>query len=172
MPRIFDNIELDLLGALRATLQVSIRSDFCVGYLNLRGWQSIDDLIQSWNPEDGRVCRVLVGMQRPPHGGIRELYRATANDGLIDNATAARLKSQFAAHLREQITIGIPSGKDVAGLRRLAEQLRTGQAIVKLFLSYLLHAKLYLLFRDDANNPVTGSVGSSNSPTTSPPSRW
>ena len=32
MPRIFDNIELNLLGALRATLQVSIRSDFCVGY--------------------------------------------------------------------------------------------------------------------------------------------
>jgi hypothetical protein len=63
MARIFDNIEQDLLGALRVTLQVSQRSDFCVGYLNLRGWQAIDDLIDPWNPADGQVCRVLVGMQ-------------------------------------------------------------------------------------------------------------
>jgi superfamily II DNA or RNA helicase len=162
MARIFDNINQDLLTALRATLQVSKRSDFCVGYLNLRGWQSIDDLIQNWNPAGGQVCRVLVGMQRPPHEEIRELYRASANDGLIDNATAVRLKTQFATHLREQITMGIPSGKDEAGLRRLAHQLRAGQVVVKLFLPYPLHAKLYLLFRDDVNNPITGFVGSSN----------
>jgi phosphatidylserine/phosphatidylglycerophosphate/cardiolipin synthase-like enzyme len=82
--------------------------------------------------------------------------------GLIDNATASRLKTQFAAHLREQITLGIPTGQDEAGLRRLARQLRAGQVVVKLFLPYPLHAKLYLLFRDDVNNPITGFVGSSN----------
>ena len=94
MSRIFDNIEQDLLGALRATLAVSKRADFCVGYLNLRGWQAVDDLVQPWSVETGQVCRVLVG--------------------------------------------------------------------IKLFLPYPLHAKLYLLFRDDVNNPITGFVGSSN----------
>lgn len=162
MSRIFDNIDNDLLSALRATMQVSKRSDFCVGYLNLRGWQAIDDLIAPWDPAAGQVCRVLVGMQRPPHEEIRELYRQTNDLGLIDNATASRLKTQFAAHLREQITLGIPTGQDEAGLRRLAHQLRAGKVVVKLFLPYPLHAKLYLLFRDDANNPITGFVGSSN----------
>ena len=162
MSRIFDNIQQDLLGALRSSLSVSKRADFCVGYLNLRGWQAVDDLVQPWNPQNGQVCRVLVGMQRPPHDEIRALYSQTPDEGLIDNATASRLKMQFASHLREQITLGIPTGQDEAGLRRLARQLRSGQVIVKLFLPYPLHAKLYLLFRDDVNNPITGFVGSSN----------
>ena len=162
MSRIFDNIEHELLGALRATLAVSTRADFCVGYLNLRGWQAVDDLVAPWCAQSGQVCRVLVGMQRPPYDEIRDLYRAGSGPDGMDNATAHRLKSQFAAHLREQITLGIPTGKDEAALRTLAHQLRAGQVCIKLFLPYPLHAKLYLLFRDDVNNPVTGFVGSSN----------
>lgn len=32
-------------------MQVSKRSDFCVGYLNLRGWQAIDDIVTPWDPD-------------------------------------------------------------------------------------------------------------------------
>ena len=73
MARIFDNIDNDLLTTLRATMQISHRSDFCVGYLNLRDWQAIDELVAPWNLNIGQVCRVLVGMQRPPYEEIREL---------------------------------------------------------------------------------------------------
>ena len=59
MARIFDNIDNDLLTTLRATMQVSHRSDFCVGYLNLRGWQAIDDLVAPWDPAVGQVCRLF-----------------------------------------------------------------------------------------------------------------
>lgn len=51
---------------------------------------------------------------------------------------------------------------DEAGLRRLADQLRAGKVVVKLFLRHPLHAKLYLLYRHDPNAPTVGYLGSSN----------
>ena len=162
MPRIFDNIENGLLPALRGTLEVSERADFCVGYFNLRGWKSIDDLIEVWPGGPERCCRVLVGMQRPPQDDLRDSFRLGQPLGELDNRTALRLKRRLAGEFRDQLMIGAPANEDEAGLRRLARQIRGKKVVVKLFLRHPLHAKLYLAFRTDPNSPVVGFLGSSN----------
>jgi PLD-like domain len=162
MPRIFDNIDLKLQAALRGTLESATRADFCVGYFNLRGWRLIDDLIEHFSGADENCCRVLVGMQRLPQDELRIAQRiSTAGEGM-DQQTALRLKKRAAEEFREQLVLGVPTDVDEAGLRRLSEQLKAGKVVVKLHLRYPLHAKLYLLFRSDLNNPNTGFVGSSN----------
>ncbi|MFZ5515364.1 MAG: hypothetical protein ACOY90_01915 [Candidatus Zhuqueibacterota bacterium] len=41
MLKIFDNIDNYLDKALKQTLEVSHRSDFYIGYFNLRGWKEV-----------------------------------------------------------------------------------------------------------------------------------
>ena len=162
MPRIFDNIELELLPALRQTLEISERSDFCVGYFNLRGWKSIDGLLDKWAGGAGQQCRLLVGMQRLPQEDLREAYSLLPGEDQMSNQAVIRLKRRLAGEFREQLTIGAPTDADEAGLRRLSAQLKAGKVVVKLHLRHTLHAKLYLCFRPDPNNPITGFLGSSN----------
>jgi len=111
VPRIFDNIEQQLLPALTQTLTISKRADFCDS---------------------------------------------------MDQPQAIRLKRRLAEEFRRQLMLGAPTNEDEAGLRRLARQLREQKLIVKLHLRHALHAKLYLIFRDDFNNPISGFLGSSN----------
>ncbi len=162
MPRIFDNIEQKLLPTLCETLAVSNRADFCVGYFNLRGWKQLDSYIEMWQGGDGHCCRLLVGMQRLPQDELRTAMSLVNGDGSIDNQTALRLKKKLAEEFRAQLQVGAPSNMDEIGLRRLALQIRDKKVLVKLFLRHPLHAKLYLLFRHDPNNPTTGYLGSSN----------
>ena len=163
MPRIFDNIGSgsSLLPALQETLALSSHADFCVGYFNLRGWGGLAPYVDDWGDGDG-PCRVLIGMQQLPHDELREALSLLDRPSSMDNQRAHRLRVQLAEQLRQQLTIGVPTNADERTLRQLASQLRAKRVVVKLFLRHPLHAKLYLLFRDDPVNPIVGYLGSSN----------
>ncbi len=162
MPRIFDNIAQALLPALRDTLAIAHRSDFCVGYFNLRGWKAIDTLIDGWPGGAGQQCRLLVGMQRLPQDELRDAYSLAPHESEMSMQAAVQLKRRLAQNFRDQLTFGAPTDADEVGLRRLSAQLKASKVVVKLFLRHTLHAKLYLCFRSDPNNPITGFLGSSN----------
>ena len=167
MPTIFDNIQTPFLqndagNGLRDALSLAVRGDFCVGYFNLRGWRSIDSVVESWPPNESPPCRLLVGMHKPPDEELRQLLAHHGESEGLDNRTVLRLKQTMAAEFRRQLTFGVPTNADEAGLRRLARQLRDGRLCVKLFLAHTLHAKLYLAHRHDTINPIIAYLGSSN----------
>ena len=162
MPRIFDNIEQDLLPALRETLVVSERADFCVGYFNLRGWGKICDFVEKWSGGSGNCCRLLVGMQKLPQDQVREAMSLLDDSAMIDAKRIVQLRKQLAEEFRKQLMIGAPTNEDETALQRLAKQIEDKKVLVKLFLRHPLHAKLYLLYRQDFNNPISGYLGSSN----------
>ena len=163
MPRIFDNLEpsSQLLSALQETFSLSTRADFCVGYFNLRGWGGLAPQVDHWDSRQG-PCRVLIGMHRLPHDQLRDALSLLDGNPSMDNQAAHRLKTELAEQLRQQLMVGVPTNTDEQTLRQLAEQLRTRKVVVKLFLRHPLHAKLYLLYRDDPVSPVVGYLGSSN----------
>lgn len=162
MPRIFDNIEKSLLPALRETLEVAERADFCVGYFNLRGWRHLSEHVDRWAGGENQCCRLLVGMHVAPSDELRRALSINAEADVLDNQTAIREKRRIAEEFRQQLTFGAPTNADEMALRQLSAQIRASKLVVKVYLRHPLHAKLYLLHRRDANNPVTGFLGSSN----------
>jgi len=56
----------------------------------------------------------------------------------------------------------LPSAQAEKTLRELAKQLRARKVRIKLFLKHPLHAKLYLVHRQDSAAPLVGYLGSSN----------
>jgi hypothetical protein len=162
MPRIFDNIDQQLLPTLKTTMGVSHRADFCVGYFNLRGWRQLDEQVEQWSGGDGDCCRLLVGMQALPQQELAEAFSIIKQDGELDQQTAVRLRKSLASHFRDQLTLGAPTDADEAGLRRLGAQIKARKVEVKLHLRHPLHAKLYLLFRRDPVSPSIAFLGSSN----------
>jgi superfamily II DNA or RNA helicase len=162
VPDIYDNIASKLLPALRSSIELCHRADFAVGYFNLRGWREIDDLVERWAGGEGACVRLLVGMQSLPQDELREGLSLAASDAAVDQQKVLRLKKRVAEDFRAQLMIGAPTAADETGLRRLSAQLRARKVVAKLFLRHKLHAKLYLLYRQDPANPIIGYLGSSN----------
>ncbi|MFH1321086.1 MAG: helicase-related protein [Bacteroidota bacterium] len=169
MPKIYDNIENHLTQGLNETLEVSQRTDFCVGYFNLRGWKEIADKIDSLSgsivteekDDFHRICRLLVGMQKLPVDILRDYFKA--DEGyILDQNEAVKLKKRLAQEFKDQLTIGTPSDADEGALRKLSQQMKDKKVVVKLHLRYPLHAKLYLAYSEDKRVPVVGFLGSSN----------
>lgn len=169
MPKIIDNERLKLTTELRETLETSRRADFCVGYFNLRGWNQLADLIDNLPGEeifeeafDGhsyRYCRLLVGMHKAPDDLLRDFFN---EPGTLDNKKANELRKRMAQEFRRQLTVGYPTERDEAYLKKLSRQIRDKRLVIKLYLKNTLHAKLYLAFTNQRNAPIVGFVGSSN----------
>ncbi|WP_347245411.1 SNF2-related protein, partial [Thermogutta sp.] len=163
MPKIFDNIELKLVEGLCNLLPQASAAAFCVGYLNLRGWDQLADFAdQLPGGEESRASRILVGMHRPPEEEMKALAGLKRGHEAIDGPKLARLKRRITESFKEQLEFGIPTTQAEQSLRRLAAQLRARKVFLKAFLRYPLHAKLYLVRRDDPATPLIGFVGSSN----------
>jgi hypothetical protein len=160
MPTIYDNIENQLATALKDAFNEAYKADICVGYFNLRGWDHFADTVNKFAGGENQQCRLIVGMQNRPQQLIEQYYNKT--DFVIDHQTALALKKQLAEDFRTQLTLGIPTGKDEQTLNQLAQQLKDEKLVVKLFVEYPLHAKLYLIHRLDKFQPVLSYLGSSN----------
>lgn len=161
--KIFDNIDQKLVDALLKTLQHARRADFCIGFFRLSGWGQVADALDHFAGGEQACCRVLIGMSERPDEELRRLQRQLRKGAAeLDLARAAQLKSRVAAEFRKQLVGMAPTNQDEAALRKLCRQIQDGKVTVKLHLSYNLHAKLYLAYRDDPDNPVTAYLGSSN----------
>jgi superfamily II DNA or RNA helicase len=169
MPKIYDNIENHLTKGLNDTLEVSHRTDLCVGYFNLRGWKEIGenvDKLCGMPVNEGaddvhRCCRLLVGMQKLPVDILRDHLTHDENH-IIDQAEALKLKKRLAQEFKDQLTIGVPTEADERALRKLSQQMKDNKVVVKLHLRFTLHAKLYLAYSEDKRVPIVGFLGSSN----------
>ncbi len=163
MPTIFDNIQVKLSEGLRTVLPQANSASFCVGYLNLRGWGQVADLIKHLpGGDEAHCCRLLVGMHRAPEEEMKLLSSARRRCITPDGPTLARLKRRVSESFKEQLEFGVPTAEAESSLRQLARQLRARKVRVKAFLAHPLHAKLYLVRRQDPVAPLVGFVGSSN----------
>lgn len=129
MPTIYDNDENYLLDALRNLMKEGERSDICVGYFRLRGWEQLMDVVDRFAGTDESCCRLLIGMERPPQEAMRELQRASQSHPGLDGTIIREARSQIVQHFKEQIEFGLPTARAEETLRRLAKQIREKKSV-------------------------------------------
>lgn len=174
MPNVFDNIADDTrLGlALRESLKDFDTVDVATGYLDLRGWDSFADIIDTKEPPaaEGRpTARILVGMVAPSDsqqllGLLQDQVQPPEYGSDIHDGERARARrDQLVKHLRTQLMRGLATASGQATLQTLKGQLRDGVVAMKVFTEKPLHGKTYIFHAPAKKHGSTwGYVGSSN----------
>lgn len=173
MPTIFDNLALDSqLGvALRKHFDASYAAvDVATGYLDLRGWAHLGEVIEgkSFETGDAPVARVLVGMVAPADSQAilnslqAELTEADAGENIHDNSKALEQKERLVRHLRTQLMRGLPTKSGQETLQLMKRQLESGRVEIKVFTRRPLHGKAYILRGGGGPVPLWSYLGSSN----------
>jgi len=164
MPTIYDNIETKLTEGLRNAMAGATSVDACVGYFNLRGWNQLSESVDQLASD--RACRLLVGMSVGPDEELRaHLQSSFGSNGTaprIDPAGAKKHVDRVLKQFHTQLIQGLPTNASEATLRKLVAQLRSGKLTIRLYVRHPLHAKLYLVTRQELITPVVGYLGSSN----------
>jgi superfamily II DNA or RNA helicase len=172
VPKILDNLGDDtrLVTALRDTFGHYGTLDVATGYLDLRGWGHLADLVDTKPVPSGRpVVRVLVGMVAPSDSeqlltSLQQQVRPPEYGSDIPDASKARQRrDQLVRHLRNQLMRGLATRKGQETLRTLRRQIAEGRVELRVFTPRPLHGKTYL-FHGAGGGPATrwGYVGSSN----------
>ena len=96
MPQIFDNLELKLLEGLHAVFPAATAYSFCVGCLNLRGWDQLTELFEGLpGGDEAQACRLLVGMQRTPEEQMKALAGLKQMGQPLDCPTSRNISTRL-----------------------------------------------------------------------------
>lgn len=174
MPNIFDNISDDTrLGpALRESLTDFDTVDIATGYLDLRGWSSLADIVDA-KPlpvaPSRATARVLIGMVAPSDSeqlldSLREEVQPPGyGSDIHDRERALARRDQLVKHLRNQLMRGLATATGQATLQTLKRQLSQGRVHMKVFTEKPLHGKTYIFHAPTKKHGSCWAyVGSSN----------
>lgn len=175
MPNIFDNITDDTrLGlALRESLKDFDAVDVATGYIDLRGWSSFADILDTKDaPAAGArrpTARVLVGMVAPSDSQQileslqEEVQPPSYGADIHDREKALARRDQLVKHLRNQLMRGLATTQGQETLQTLKRQLQDGAVEMKVFTEKPLHGKTYLFHAPAKKHGSRWAyVGSSN----------
>jgi len=173
VPNIFDNLtDSTRLGpALRDSLDEFDSVDVATGYIDLRGWSNLADVLDEKSiTEAGRpTARVLVGMVAPADS--QQLLDMLQDDvqppeygsDIHDLERAIARRDQLVAHLRTQLMRGLATREGQQTLQTLKRQLEEGAVAMKVFTEKPLHGKTYIFHAPEKKHGSRwGYVGSSN----------
>lgn len=168
MSRIIDNEELQLLQVLKENLPHTRQLDACVGYFNLRGWQSLRTELHAMKEhhdidDSPERVRLLVGMALSGGEQTRlALSLLREPDQNVSKAKANEMAKNAVREFAQQLTWGVPNASDKKGIGQLLEDLKSGYLKIKFAARNSLHAKLYVCHLDGGMGGYRAIVGSSN----------